>query len=77
MKDDLQREFERFGPVERVKIIFNKGPTEQELRERGIDPQRISKKHKSGASQGYAFVMFRREDDMKGKPKIIPPSEHC
>jgi U1 small nuclear ribonucleoprotein len=67
VKDDLIREFERFGPVDRVKIVYNKGPTESEMLAKGVDRNKIAKKKRSGASQGYGFVMFKREDDMKGK----------
>lgn len=65
-RKDLEREFERYGALERVKIVVNKGNTEQEMLARGIKPEKIAKKKRARASQGYAFVVFRNEADMKG-----------
>ena len=48
---DLEREFGRFGPIERIRIVQGTGETD--------------KKNK-GKSRGYAFVVYEREKDMKG-----------
>jgi U1 small nuclear ribonucleoprotein len=48
---DIEREFSRFGPIERVRIVVGTGESD--------------KKHK-GKSRGYAFIVFERERDMKG-----------
>jgi U1 small nuclear ribonucleoprotein len=50
---DIEREFARFGALERVRVIVNTGDA---------DPK------KKGKPRGYAFVVFDRERDMKGKP---------
>lgn len=49
---DLEMEFGRYGPIERVRIVMNTD-------ENG--------KIKEGSKpRGYAFVLFERESDMKG-----------
>ena len=53
---DLEREFGRFGPIERVRVPLNSG--EHNLK-------------KKGKPLGYAFIVFERERDMKGK---LPPT---
>lgn len=55
---DLEREFGRFGPIERVRIVTDNGET---------------KSKKKGKSKGYAFVVFEREKDMKGTDKPSLP----
>lgn len=54
-KEELQRHFERFGPIERVRIVAGSG----------VD----DKKH-AGKSRGYAFIQFSDERDMKGKADL-------
>lgn len=49
--DDLEKHFSRYGRVERVKIIAGKGPND--------------KKHR-GKPRGYAFIVFKTEEQMKG-----------
>ncbi|KAI0480459.1 RNA-binding domain-containing protein [Xylariaceae sp. FL0804] len=49
---DLEKEFGRFGPIERIRLITNTHAHE-----------RPAKKKK--AHQGYAFVVFEREKDMR------------
>ena len=49
---DLEREFGRFGPIERVRIV--------------VGSQEDHKKKRRGKSRGYAFIVFERERDMKG-----------
>lgn len=63
---DLEREFSRYGPIERIRIVADNGEKWKELKERGVDMKKVSKKKKQGASRGYAFIVFEREDDMKG-----------
>ncbi|KAK3333147.1 U1 small nuclear ribonucleoprotein of 70kDa MW N terminal-domain-containing protein [Cercophora scortea] len=52
-EQDLEREFGRFGPIERIRII-----TDTHADEKG------NKKRKP--HRGYAFVVFEREKDMRG-----------
>lgn len=49
---DIQREFGRFGPIERIRIVTNTGE---------------SNPKKKGKPLGYAFVVYENEKDMKGK----------
>ncbi|KAK5989985.1 U1 small nuclear ribonucleoprotein [Cladobotryum mycophilum] len=51
---DLEREFGRFGPIERIRIIVDTHAHEK--------PNKKKKPHR-----GYAFVVFEREKDMRGK----------
>lgn len=44
-EEDLRREFEMYGKIERIRIV----------------------KDKKGKSKSYAFVVYERERDMKGK----------
>jgi U1 small nuclear ribonucleoprotein len=48
---DIEKEFNRFGPIERVRIVTD----------------RSQGRSKSGKPRGYAFVLFETEEDMKGK----------
>lgn len=45
-ESDLKREFDMYGPIEKLVIVKNK---------------------LTGKSRGYAFILFEREKDMKGK----------
>ncbi|KZZ93101.1 U1 small nuclear ribonucleoprotein [Ascosphaera apis ARSEF 7405] len=56
-EQDLEREFGRFGPIERIRIV-----------EDTHDPKKDSKKK----NRGYAFIVYEREKDMKGKDLPIP-----
>jgi U1 small nuclear ribonucleoprotein len=47
---DLEHEFGRFGPIERVRIVTD----------------RNEESTKKGKSRGYGFVLFESERDMKG-----------
>jgi len=49
---DLEREFGRFGPIERIRIV--------------TDTQADEKKLKKRKNRGYAFIVYEREKDMKG-----------
>ncbi|KAH8668377.1 U1 small nuclear ribonucleoprotein of 70kDa MW N terminal-domain-containing protein [Xylariales sp. PMI_506] len=62
-ESDLEREFGRFGPIERIRIITDTHAHEK--------PNKKKKPHR-----GYAFVVFEREKDMRGNattglPKTI------
>ncbi|KAI1828399.1 U1 small nuclear ribonucleoprotein of 70kDa MW N terminal-domain-containing protein [Xylaria intraflava] len=57
-ESDLEKEFGRFGPIERIRII-----TDTHAHER---PNKKKKPHR-----GYAFVVFEREKDMRGNTTII------
>lgn len=71
---DLEREFGRFGPIERVRIhqdlCYSLGTGTDLLRQIRIvvdthaheKPNKKKKPHR-----GYAFVVFEREKDMRGK----------
>ncbi|KAL7626044.1 hypothetical protein AAE478_002814 [Parahypoxylon ruwenzoriense] len=54
---DLEKEFGRFGPVERIRIITDTHAHEK--------PNKKKKPHR-----GYAFVVFEREKDMRGNIAI-------
>ncbi|KAI8628622.1 U1 small nuclear ribonucleoprotein of 70kDa MW N terminal-domain-containing protein [Xylariaceae sp. FL1651] len=54
---DLEKEFGRFGPIERIRII-----TDTHSHER---PNKKKKPHR-----GYGFVVFEREKDMRGNTTI-------
>ncbi|KAH7041264.1 U1 small nuclear ribonucleoprotein of 70kDa MW N terminal-domain-containing protein [Microdochium trichocladiopsis] len=49
---DLEREFGRFGPIERIRIVTDTHANEK--------PNKKKKPHR-----GYAFVVFEREKDMR------------
>jgi len=49
---DLEREFGRFGAIERIRIVSN--------------PFADDKAPKKKKMRGYAFIVFEREADMKG-----------
>ena len=49
-ESDLEREFGRFGPIERIRIIKDE-----------TKPSQGKKAHR-----GYAFVVYEREKDMRG-----------
>ncbi|TDZ18650.1 U1 small nuclear ribonucleoprotein 70 kDa-like protein [Colletotrichum orbiculare MAFF 240422] len=51
-EQDLEREFGRFGPIERIRIIADTHAHEK--------PRKKKKPHR-----GYAFVVFEREKDMR------------
>ena len=54
-EDDLEREFSRYGPIERIRIVENTKAA----------PDAPLKKRK----RGYAFIVFERETDMKAAYK--------
>jgi U1 small nuclear ribonucleoprotein 70kDa len=54
-ESDLEREFGRFGPIERIRIVKDDSTSKSK------------KPHK-----GYAFIVYERERDMKGKPQSRP-----
>ncbi|KAE9993236.1 hypothetical protein EG327_005843 [Venturia inaequalis] len=54
-KDDIEREFGRFGPIDKIRIVMNETvPIAAPLKKRHA---------------GYAFVVFEREKDMKAAYK--------
>ncbi|KAI4214160.1 MAG: hypothetical protein LQ351_003245 [Letrouitia transgressa] len=57
---DLEREFGRFGPIERIRIVTDN----RDGSDRGTKPKKKKKKH-----QGYAFIVYERERDMKAAYK--------
>ncbi|MCJ1458305.1 hypothetical protein MMC28_008676 [Mycoblastus sanguinarius] len=57
---DLEREFGRFGPIERIRIVTDS----TEANEDGAKPRKKKKSHR-----GYAFVVYEREKDMKAAYK--------
>lgn len=64
---DLEREFGRFGPIERIRIVTNTAAeTNGTTSEGDTEPKKKKKPHR-----GYAFVVYEREKDMKG---TAPPS---
>lgn len=70
---DLEREFGRFGPIERIRIVVDNGEQEKiksekikEEEERAGKSRGPKKRSRKGKSKGYAFIVFEREKDMKG-----------
>jgi U1 small nuclear ribonucleoprotein len=57
---DLEKEFGRFGPIERIRVVTDTHADEK--------PNKKKKPHR-----GYAFVVFEREKDMRGKYSPLPP----
>ncbi|KAF2087873.1 hypothetical protein K490DRAFT_40882 [Saccharata proteae CBS 121410] len=56
---DLEREFGRFGPIERIRIVTDVTADEN------APPKK--------KNRGYAFIVYEREKDMKGKtPQSFP-----
>ncbi|MCJ1229363.1 hypothetical protein MMC12_006029 [Toensbergia leucococca] len=53
---DLEREFGRFGPIERIRIVTDT----HEMDDEGKPSKKKKKSHR-----GYAFVVYEREKDMK------------
>jgi U1 small nuclear ribonucleoprotein 70kDa len=64
--DDLQHAFQRYGSIERIRVVAENGGTEERMRQNGVNLKKISKKKRKGASKGYAFIVFTNENDMKG-----------
>ncbi|MCJ1232416.1 hypothetical protein MMC14_000368 [Varicellaria rhodocarpa] len=64
---DLEREFGRFGPIERIRIVtdsFGNNDDEDDSKDKKKTKQKTKKPHK-----GYAFIVFEREKDMKAAYK--------
>ena len=58
----MEREFSRFGPIERIRIVTDiKAESNGTASEDEIKPRKKKKPHR-----GYAFVVYEREKDMKG-----------
>lgn len=55
---DLEREFGRFGPIERIRIVTNTQAAED------AKPKK--------KQRGYAFIVYEREKDMRGKHEARP-----
>ena len=66
-ESDLEREFGRFGSIERIRIVKDESP----IKEEGGEEKKVAQPKKTKkAHMGYAFVIYERERDMKGN--IIP-----
>lgn len=78
-EQDLEREFGRFGPIERVCIpilqyLLYCANVNLQIRivtdtHQDEKPNKKKKKHR-----GYAFVVFEREKDMRGKAATYTPN---
>ena len=69
---DLEREFGRFGPIERIRIVVDStAETNGTASESEAKPKQLKKKKK--AHRGYAFVVYEREKDMKGTAFLPHP----
>lgn len=65
---DLEREFGRFGPIERIRIV-----TDVTAETNGTANESKSKtEKKKKPHRGYAFVVYEREKDMKGTASPHP-----
>jgi U1 small nuclear ribonucleoprotein 70kDa len=79
---DLEREFNRFGPIERVRPLASNTFLERgahlltifQIRIVKTDPKYLNPSKKNKPHRGYAFVVFERERDMRG---TIPPITPC
>ena len=72
---DLEREFGRFGPIERIRIVTDtaseaNGTTSESESNLGMPSQ---KKKKKKPHRGYAFIVYEREKDMKGNTSPRSP----
>ena len=64
---DLEKEFGRFGPIERIRIVTDTAPeTNGHTSENDAEPSKPQKKKKK-PHRGYAFIVYERQKDMKGK----------
>lgn len=74
-ESDLEREFGRFGPIERVRLHYF-GTVGSVLANVPMLQIRIVKdeneKNKKKSHRGYAFVVYEREKDMKGTVTPFP-----
>ena len=74
-EQDLESEFGRFGPIERVSCVILVVISITDVVQIRIvsdthqdeKPNKKKKKHR-----GYAFVVYEREKDMRGKPTTSP-----
>ncbi|RMZ89386.1 hypothetical protein DV736_g3389, partial [Chaetothyriales sp. CBS 134916] len=64
-EQDLEREFGRFGTVERIRIV--RDDSKDELA--APDGSKPTTKKKKKPHRGYAFIVFERERDMKAAYK--------
>ncbi|MCJ1325161.1 hypothetical protein MMC10_001823 [Thelotrema lepadinum] len=58
---DLEKEFGRYGPIERIRVVTDNSP---DVKEDGT-----KKKKKKKPNRGYAFIVYEREKDMKAAYK--------
>lgn len=58
---DLEREFSRYGPIERIRIVTDNCESKK--------PEKVSRK--KGKSRGYAFVVYEKEADMRGSSCVM------
>ncbi|KAL9095548.1 MAG: hypothetical protein Q9163_006503, partial [Psora crenata] len=65
---DLDREFGRFGPIERIRIVTDTTAETNGTASEGESKPNMQKKKKK-AHRGYAFVVYEREKDMKAAYK--------
>jgi U1 small nuclear ribonucleoprotein len=76
-EQDLESEFGRFGPIERVCLLMNALLfllTSLQIRI-VVDTHQDEKPNKKKKNhRGYAFVVYEREKDMRGNPT---PSSPC
>jgi U1 small nuclear ribonucleoprotein 70kDa len=82
---DVEKEFERYGPIKRVRVVADNGKSEEEALtdekenpDKKDDTSRTKKPvSRKGQSKGYAFVVFENENDMKGKHWSHLHGEHA
>lgn len=76
-ESDLEREFGRFGPIERVRLVLpdsliSRGTDYPSFQIRIVADTHNEKKKKP--HRGYAFIVYEREKDMKGTESSITTS---
>lgn len=67
---DLEKEFGRFGPIERIRIVTDTtAETNGHASDVDSKPPKQQKKKKK-PHRGYAFIVYEREKDMKGRAPL-------
>ncbi|KAG8530375.1 uncharacterized protein KY384_004877 [Bacidia gigantensis] len=69
---DLEREFGRFGPIERIRIVVDITTASNGINGDHKSDENQQPKKKEKPHRGYAFIVYEREKDMKGTASLCP-----